>query len=128
MNIKKDTGLAGIDMAIAVIAIVIFTTLILGLMCSNALENVKISKETMAMLYITEIFENIGISDYDNVTEDNKELFIPKEIYNNYEVDMSITNAEEKEQNILKKINIVLKYNVGNKTYSCSAERLKSKE
>lgn len=128
MNIKKDTGLAGIDMAIAVIAIVIFTTLILGLMCSNALENVKISKETMAMLYITEIFENIGISDYDNVTEDNKELFIPKEIYNNYEVDMSITNAEEKEQNILKKINIVLKYNIGKKTYSCSAERLKSKE
>lgn len=128
MNIKKDTGLAGIDMAIAVIAIVIFTTLILGLMCSNALENVKISKETMAMLYITEIFENIGISDYDNVTEKNKELFIPKELYNNYEVDMSITNAEGKEQNILKKINIVLKYNVGNKTYSCSAERLKSKE
>lgn len=128
MNIKKDTGLAGIDMAIAVIAIVIFTTLILGLMCSNALENVKISKETMAMLYITEIFENIGISDYDNVTEENKELFIPEELYNNYEVDMSIANAEEKEQNILKKINIVLKYNVGNKTYSCSAERLKSKE
>lgn len=128
MNIKKDTGLAGIDMAIAVIAIVIFTTLILGLMCSNALENVKIAKETMAMLYITEIFENIGILDYDNVTEENKELFIPEELYNNYEVDMSIANAEEKEQNILKKINIVLKYNVGNKTYSCSAERLKSKE
>lgn len=128
MNIKKEVGLAGIDMVIAVIAIIIFTTLILALMSNNVMENVKNAEETMAMIYITEIFENIGIADYDNVTNDNKENFIPQQVYNNYGVNLTIGNVDGKSQDILKKINLVLTYKIGNKTYSCSAERIKAKE
>lgn len=129
MDIKEEKGLTGIDISIAVIAIIISTTLILALMCHNGLENLKIAKETMGMIYITEVFENIGILDYDNITEENKDSFISKEIYDNYKVDITVNNnIDGKEQDIIKKINLTLTYKIGNKTYSCSAERLKSKE
>lgn len=130
MNIKKNSGLAGIDIVIAIIAIVIFTTLILALMYNNAMENIKIVKETLAMVYITEIFENIGIADFDEVTAGNENNFIPEEVNKNYEVNLKIEDEFEdlEKQNIIKKINIIIKYEIGDKTYSCSAERLKAKE
>lgn len=130
MNIKRNSGLTGIDMSIAVIAIIIFTTLIITLMSNNAIESVKIAKETMAMIYTTEIFENIGIADFDEVIVENKDIFIPEEVNKNYEVNLEIEDEFEdlEAQNMLKKINLTLKYEIGNKTYSCSAERLKAKE
>lgn len=133
MNIKRNTGLAGMDMIIAIVAIIIFTTLILALMCNNAIENVKVAKETMAMIYITEIFENIGIAEYDNVSEENVNDFIPQEVSNNYDVEIIVDDEvkevpENQENQIIKKITATLTYEVGNKTYSCSMERLKIKE
>lgn len=127
MNIKEEKGFTGIDMSIAIIAITISTALILALMCHNGLENLKLAKETMAMIYITEIFENIGILDYNDVTETNKSNYIPEKIYDNYEVIVTVNNEKE-EQDILKKVTLTLTYKIGNKTYSCSAERLKAKE
>lgn len=127
MNIKEEKGFTGIDMSIAIIAITISTALILALMCHNGLENLKLAKETMAMIYITEIFENIGILDYNDVTETNKSNYIPEKIYDNYEVIVTVNNEIE-EQDILKKVTLTLTYKIGNKTYSCSAERLKAKE
>lgn len=142
MNIKKDNALAGIDMMIAVIAIIIFSTLLIALICNNAIENVKLVKESMAMIYITEIFENIGIqaygdevynnigSDYTEITEEN--VLVPQEILENYKVEMKVVDTfediENKDQDILKKVYVKLTYEVGNKTYSCSMERLKAKE
>lgn len=127
MNIKKENGLAGIDMTVAIIAIIIFSTLILALITNNAMDNVKIAKETMAMIYITEIFENIGIADYNSVSEENKENFIPAEALNkDYEIELRIDDIENEEK-ILKKVYLTLKYEVGNKKYSCSMERVKTK-
>ena len=132
MNIKKNNALAGIDMIIAIITIMIFSTLILALMSNNAMQNMKTAKETLAMIYITEIFENIGIADYDSVLEENTNDFIPQEALNTYQIDMKIENdfedIEDEEQNIVKKVYVTLTYEIGNKTYSCSMERLKIKE
>lgn len=131
MKFKKDTGLAGTDMIIAIIAIIIFSTFILSLMINNSIENIKIAKETMAMIYITEIFEKIGIEDYDDVIEDNIENFIPEEALSNYKIDITIEDDFEgikEQQDIIKKIRVTLSYNVGNKTYTSSMERYKIKE
>jgi len=132
MKLKSKKGLAGIDMVIAVIAVTIFSTLIVSLIYYNATENVKVTKETLAMIYITEIFENIGIADYKDVTQDNISSLIPEVVYNSgYDVEISVVNSDieniEKQDNI-KKVNIKLTYDVGNKTYTCSMERLKVKE
>lgn len=131
MNLKKDNGLAGVDIVISVIVIIIFSSLILTLIQNNAMENLKLSKETMAMIYATEIFENIGIAKYDDVIEENIDNFIPEEVLSNYEVDMKINeNIEDIQegQELIKEIKLTLKYNIGNKEYDCYMERLKVRE
>ena len=131
MKIKKDSGLVGVDMVIAIIAITILSTLIVSLMYNNVIENVKLKKETLAMIYITETFENIGIESYTNVTEDNINDLVPEDAINNYQVEMTVTTDFDDITNneyIMKKVTLKLSYEVANKTYSCSMERIKIKE
>ena len=131
MKVKKDNGLVGVDMIIAIIAITIFSTLIVSLMYKNVVENVKLKKETLAMIYITEIFENIGIEMYDNVTEDNISSLVPEEALKNYEVEITVTSDLDgvaNNEQIMKKVTIKMSYEVDNKTYSCSMQRMKIKE
>ena len=127
---KKDKALAGIDMIIAIIVVIIFSTLILSLITNNALENVKTAKESMAMIYITEIFENIAIEKYENVTEDNINRFIPEQVLlDNYRVEMRIEeNNNDIPEDIIKKVNITLFYEINEKEYQYSMERLKIRE
>lgn len=127
---KKDKALAGIDMIIAIIVVIIFSTLILSLITNNALENVKTAKESMAMIYITEIFENIAIEKYENVTEDNINKFIPEQaLLDNYRVEMKIEeNINEIPEDIIKKVTITLFYKINEKEYQYSMERLKIRE
>ena len=140
MKIKKEKGLAGVDMVIAIIAIMIFSTLIISVMYNNVLENVKLKKETLAMIYLTEIFENVGIEPYDSqayngigeeftsITQENS--LVSQEILDRYNVEMAVTTNLEgvSENQILKKIKVRLTYVVGDKTYECSMERMKIKE
>jgi len=129
MIVKKSKGLAGIDIIIAIIAVSIFSTLIFSLMYNNLVENVKLKKETLAMIYMTEIFENIAIADYDDITEQNITRLVPWDITNNYNVNIVISNKFEGiDEDVLKKIQVTLNYTVNNKTYSYSMERIKAKE
>lgn len=143
MKVKQEKGFTGIDVAIAIIAITLFSTLIVTLIYNNFLENTKLKKETLAMIYITEIFENVGIQSYEklengnyedignNSYSDNIEKLVPLDITGKYKIDIAISepfnNIDEKE-NILKKINVTLTYNINDKKYSCSMERMKIKE
>lgn len=126
---KKNNALAGIDIVIAVVAIIIFSTLILSLITTNVTGNVKIAKETIAMIYMTEIFEKIGTANYDNVTKANKEEFISSNVFGDYEVEFKVTEHKPNGEadNIMKKIELTLKYKIGDKTYECSMERLKAR-
>lgn len=143
MIIKKEKGLAGLDLTIAVAAIIIFSTLIVFLMGNNVTENIKLKKDTLAMIYITEIFENVGIEDYSNLEsgnyeditnnsyDDSIENLIPLDIGDRYNVNLTITNKFENIDNnedIIKKIIVTLKYSVNDKEYICSMERMKIKE
>lgn len=131
MKIKNEKGLAGVDVIIAIIAITIFSTLIISLMYNNVLENVKLKKETLATIYLTETFENIGIENYENITEENINSLVPQEARENYNVEMTVTNEFENVTNnedIMKKVIVKMSYVVGNKSYSCSMQRMKVKE
>jgi len=143
MKIKKEKGIAGIDIIIALIAVIIFSTIIAFLIYTNVTENVKLKKETLAIIGITEIFENVGIQDYENldigsyedignnVYSDNIENLVPQDIINMYKVDIIITNEFENVENnedIMKKIVVTLTYNIQDKEYICSMERMKTKE
>lgn len=131
MKIKDKKGLAGVDVIIAIIAITIFSTLIISLMYNNTMENVKLRKETLATIYLTEIFENIGIENYENITEENIYNLVPQEAVNDYQVEITILSDFENitnNEDIMKKITVNMSYAVGNKSYSCSMQRIKIKE
>lgn len=131
MKIKKEKGLAGVDIIIAIIAITIFSTLIVSLMYNNVIENVKLKRETLATIYLTETFENIGIESYENITEENINNLVPQEARDSYQVEMTVTSDfanVDNNENIMKKVVVKMSYVVGNKSYSCSMQRMKIKE
>jgi len=140
MKLKEEKGLTGIDIAIMVIAVIIFSTLIFSLIYNNTMENMKLKKEALAMIYMTEIFENIAIEPYNSsaynglketyVEIKTPNVFVPKKIIDNYKVEMAVTTDLDgvTDNQILKKIKLKLTYKVGEKTYTCSMQRMKIKE
>lgn len=136
---RKDNGFVGIDMTIAVMTIIIFSGLIILLMYNNFLENVKIKKEALATIYLTETLENVGTANYDEITQENVDNglinLIPSEIENyNYTIkievltdNLSLSEAQ-KQTEIVKKVKATISYKIGNKNYQNSMERLKIKE
>ena len=132
MKIRSKKGLAGVDMVIAIMAVMLFSTILISLIYYNTVENGKVTKETLAMIYIT---ENIGIEeDFEKITEENIiEDLVPNKVKDSYDIEITVSDdfeevPENQENKIIKKITAKLTYEVGNKLYSCSMERLKVKE
>ena len=133
MNIKDNKGFVLTDMVLAIIAIMIFSILIVSLMYNNSLENLKIKREALATIYLTETLENIGIANYSEVTEENIENLIPADaIEKKYNIELKIKDTEladtQKTEDIIKKVTATISYKVGNKDYTLSMERTKIKE
>ena len=98
MKLKKNNGFIGVDMAIAVVAILAFSGLIISLMYNNYLENARVKMEAMSTIYLTEILENIGIANYSDVTQEKVKDLIPINMKNssyNAEITVSSNSSTE---------------------------------
>lgn len=129
MKVKSKSGFTVTDMAVAIIAILLFSGLIFSLMYNNNLENIKTKRQALATLYLTEALENIAIANYDEVTQENSTTFIPKDAQNDkYTIQIQITNINNNaSENIIKKAVATISYKIGNKDYQYSMERIKAK-
>ncbi len=133
MNIKKNNGFIGVDMGIAVIAILAFSGLIISLMYNNYLENARVKMEAMSTIYLTEILENIGIANYNDVNNEKTDNLIPTYIKNsNYNVQITVASdldlLDTQKEDIIKKVNVTVSYKLANKEYKHTMERIKVKE
>lgn len=137
MNIKSKKGFVGIDMTLAIVAVIIFSVLIIALLNNIFSHNLKVNKKALATVYLTETLENIGIAKYEDITQeniDNKVInLIPQEaLEKGYTIDIKVDekiNLEDEEtEDIFKKIKVTISYNVKNKNYEYYMERLKAKE
>lgn len=131
MKIKNEKGFVGIDAAIAIIAVVVFSGLIISLMYNNFLENVKIKREALASIYLTEIFENIAVTDYGDITQDyvnGAESGIISNEIGEQGFTVNLTVTEDDEEKITKKITATISYEVNDKKYEHTMERIKIKE
>ena len=148
MSIKNNKGYVAIDMAVAIIGIIVFSGLIISLMYSNFLGNARTKKEAIAVIYLTEFMENVGIARYEEVPLDSeKEIDIdgyqekienlkPADLNkepdkNIYELYVEIGHPHDengKKIEFIKTITAKISYTVGNKTYSNTLERIKIKE
>ena len=137
MKSKKKEGYVGIDMAIAIVSVIVFSGLIFSLMYYNALENVKLRKQALATIYLTETMENIAIEDYENITQENiqkgRVSLIPNDMDTQkysmvIEVNSLTLSPEIEDEDIVKKVKATVTYTVQDKTYQYSMERTKAKE
>ncbi len=128
--LKNRKGFTGIDISISIIAIVLFTSTILALMYNVKMENLKMQAKLLSTIYLTEILENVGIVKYEDVITDNTTL-IPTNIPDTYNININVekySDTDPTKEDIIKKVNVTIKYKIGDKTYEESAQRLKVKE
>ena len=139
MKMKKNEGFVAIDTVVAVIAIMIFSVLIVTLMHTNFMGDLKIRRETLATIYLTETLEKIGIAQYDEVTTENVKNFIPDNMEGNCNITIDIyedveeilgekNNSELEKQGIIKKVVATFRYKLLDKSYEYAMERIKMKE
>ena len=62
--IKDNKGFTQTDIVISIIAVMLFTTIILSVMINVKNSNAKLKAKSIANIYMTEILENIGIAQY----------------------------------------------------------------
>ena len=128
--IKDNKGFTQTDIVISIIAVMLFKTIILSVMINVKNSNAKLKAKSIANIYMTEILENIGIAQYEDVTEENKSKFIP-EMTKAFETQINVTKVSDedsKKEDEIKKVEVKITYKIGNKTYEENAKRLKVKE
>ena len=128
--IKDNKGFTQTDIVISIIAVMLFTTIILSVMINVKNSNAKLKAKSIANIYMTEILENIGIAQYEDVTEENKSKFIP-EMTKAFETQINVTKVSDedsKKEDEIKKVEVKITYKIGKKTYEENAKRLKVKE
>lgn len=130
MKVKKEKGLVGVDIVVAVLALMIFSSLIFIMIFNNVAENIKLKKESLAMIYITEIFEDIGRRPYSNITKSSVEGNISADIKDVYDINVEVQNIYYSGhiEDIVKRITVTLSYQVNGETYSVTMKRIKAKE
>ncbi len=128
--LKNKNGFTAVDISIAVITIMIFTSIILSLMYNVKIENLKIKAKVLANIHLVETLENIGIANYEDVTSDNLSL-LPTTMSDSYAAKIQVSKLSDEDnekEDVIKKVNVIISYKIGNKTYEESVERLKIKE
>ena len=128
---KGEKGVVISDITISIVIIVLFASLISGLIFNVWFSNFRAQRDGMAVIYLSQQLESIAIDDYDNVTDQTIKI---AEDNNNsstsgYTINQEILeekkNANEKR---IKRVKETISYNIGSKKYEKSLERFKSEE
>ena len=126
-NFKTENGIITTDVVLSIIVIMMFSVLFISLMYNNAVENIRLKAQGIAIADLTETFENIAAADYEDVNTNNIYSFIPENIASHgIAINLEVTQVGE--EDILKKINATASYKISNKIYEVSMERMKIKE
>ena len=134
MKIKNNKGFAAIDATLAIIGIMIFSVLIFTLMHNNFMENLKVRMDTLATIYLTETLENVGITAYADLTNEKLKKgeieLIPEDIQaDKYNITIDIIDVSKfEDEKIIKKVIATISYELGDRKYQYTMERIKIKE
>lgn len=132
---KKESGITGIDLVIAIIIMSIFIGIITTLMTNIYKQSLEIQASSYAMAYATVILEKIDEKSFEEVQEPNfienlknsGEITMPDD----YKITLDISNPDNVTQDVasvIKKATVTVSYNVNNKEKSMSISKLKVKE
>ena len=75
MNIKNEKGFTAVDIGLAMLVIMIFTVIITSISYNVYLSSTEAKRTAVALNYSVDVFEHIGLLDYDDVTANSGEIF-----------------------------------------------------
>ncbi len=147
INIKSQKGIIASDALLAVILIVLFSTLILAISFNIFMSNSSLKRMSKATDFITSVFEHVDKLYYDEVTQNNLVTYAqglqanginvnPEENTWNgkgYKIDISVQgyepeNAVGETPDLVKEINMSVTYKLGSKEQVISMTRIKKRE
>lgn len=128
---RRCKGVVISDITISIVIIVLFASLISGLIFNVWFSNYKAQRDGMATLYLSQQLENVAIANYNDVTNQTINIAADKNNAStsayviNQEILEEVKNANEKG---IKKVKETISYNIGTKKYEKSLERFKIEE
>lgn len=130
--LSNNKGFTGIDLVVSLILLVMFVGLITSLMSSTYKLSLEILKSANAYAYATIIFEKVDEKAYEEVTNNFVEnLKSAGEISidnSEYTIEFSVQPITSLEEDVLKKVDINIKYDINGEEKSIVMTKLKIKE
>ncbi len=133
MGKKKNTlldnkGVTGIDLAISLIIIAIFSGVIAMLMANMYRTSIEIQRSANAMAYATIVLEKVDEKSFEEIEDDFVEKLKSSGEFSmddSYSINFSTDILEE---NLFKKIVVKINYEIGGEQKSITINKLKIKE
>lgn len=130
--IEQEKGIAGTDILIAIIIIVLFSSIIIGGMYNSFLTSAKNEYAAIATSYIIQFMEYVDKTNYDSVTVNNLESIRDKSsIDSAFDIDFAVEkyqDTHEGTQDLLKTVTITINYTLANQKETIEISKLKVKE
>ena len=132
IEFKSNNGVTTMDVAIAIIILSLFVGVIGNFYYQIVKNNNMIRFNTMAVYYAIKIAEDIDKVAYEEVNDDFKEnLNVKYGLPENFSATLDIENYNKNDsskQDIIKKVNITIKYTFLKEERNYKIEKLKIKE
>ncbi len=137
---KNENGFTGVDIAMAVLIITVFMTVIGSMYINLYVSNAKILREEKAIGYATAILEKVDEKYYDEVNDNNfavvnqadgKKSVCDVVMEKGYNPQVQIVVYQpngNNEQDFVKTIQVTIQYTVGKKTEQVNLQTIKTKE
>lgn len=133
MGKKKNTlldnkGVTGVDLAISLIIIAIFSGVIAMLMANMYRTSIEIQRSANAMAYATIVLEKVDEKSFEEIEDDFVEKLKSSGEFSmddSYSINFSTDILEE---NLFKKIVVKINYEIGGEQKSITINKLKIKE
>ena len=137
--LKKNKGFTGVDVAISILIITVFISVISSLYINLYITNVDILRKEKAIGYATSILEKIDELYYDEVNNDNFKIIENSNgskniaginIDRGYDVSVNIAtyDPDNSDIDVVKNIDVKVSYEVGNKEKNINFTKIKEKE
>lgn len=129
MNLKQNKGIGLADTIIAIAIFIIFTGLVVNISYNIYLQSNFVKRNSNATSYIVDLFEYAQTLAFDEITEQNLNVYInSKDIATGYNFNIIVTKVpEDAEYEYIKKIDATVTYNLGRKTKTLSMSTLINK-
>lgn len=129
---RQERGVAGTDIIISVIIIVLFSSIIIVGMYQAFVISAENQYAATAVSYIIQFLEYTDKADYDSVTVENLESIRDNsQIDSAFSIQFSIENYKDTHagaQDIIKTVTVTVNYDVVGKTETIEISKLKVKE